>query len=304
MGQYDVALGLSAAAINQALIQLDAKPQAHEKFFKGTVHGGSAGQEITVDWEISQVPTVTLSTPTPEQWKESIGPDGKPVAPKVPVGHLFQVSVQEVSLTGGHSKKITGLVLYAKIDMCADVNGVSITPLAVNETGSNLEGFDRVLFNALVVPGMFRMLSDATRRLDLPPLSQIIFGKQFTFVKPVLTIAKGYVVLATSEEGHSLDITSAVWPEKKTAFLLAKPVFAISVMKPKIDEEVTELNQQGSGKSDDLKYIYDAAVRDIPEIQPKDDDPLTMTAVLTLDVSADVSAERGICAASAATSNT
>ncbi len=222
---FDVALGLTNATVNRALAQLYAKPDARNKFFKGSKTVGP----VTINYDIQEPPTVSLDGPPADgwdKWKDAIDNNGVTDDKPVPAAadNPFQVRFTQFEVSSGSDTGTAPLVIVFCTSSLAGTK-VTFDPQKAWLDESKVPGWTKIILNAAIGVAL-QKAEQQLAGLDIPPLSFGTAGVTVDLGDPVATIGGGRLLLLANLKSKKdpPDPAGFTWPQQDLFGLLSTDV--------------------------------------------------------------------------------
>ena len=191
MSAYDLLIGINEGRLDVIMSQVYASPALRKSLFSGTQTGSYTGINFTVTWSLGAAPTISLRSPTPTEWTESIQAGGSPVAPQSGA-FIVNLSSLSVKLVASGETVDTTVPVKAICTVATHGSALSIAALSVIVNLSNSSPLDKYMISNVLVPNILAMLSKALSAIHIPNLS--FAGISLT--PPVVEILNGYLLTA------------------------------------------------------------------------------------------------------------
>ena len=194
MSNYDLLVGLNQDRLNLITQQAYSSDALKKSLFVGGDSGQYSGINYTLNWVVDSTPTLSLRSPTPDEWTRAIKEDGKSVAPQ---SGAFIVDIQKLSIklnTSSETQEDLSTTIPVQAICTATARGGSLTvkALAVIVNLSKATELDSYLISKVLIPGLLGMLNKTLAGIQLPQLS---FGNT-NLTPPVVEIKNGYLLAA------------------------------------------------------------------------------------------------------------
>lgn len=219
MSSYDIALVLDAGSLNKGMTQLYGNSVAQQKLFKGNQNVGASGID-SVDWQIAAAPQFVLTPPTPGQWNDpnTFTPHGQ--KPANPTDQMFQVQLDSVNITL-HMQDHSKLPLSFALTVFAQV-GVVNQQVQLSNVAALPSNFTPVsqFYLELGAGVVYDKIQALLQGYQIPS-SIPVEGQNFT--APVMTVAKGYLAIASNLVANGTpNISGVQWPQQPFGVLVGR----------------------------------------------------------------------------------
>ena len=290
MSQFDAAVGMTKATLDQGIAELYKNPQARDKFFKGTQEGQQGTVKFTANWDARAAPTFLLEPPPPDKWKASVNAEGKNPKPEdIPTKQAFQLTFPEfygesVIGTAAPVSGTTEVIVFATLAVEGDK--LTIKPVSVWLDESKMKNWDKFILNQVILKQVLQQAQKMLAGLNIPPLSFSEAGATIELTPPVVEITSGLLVVAASLKSKgTVDVGGAKWPDKPFFVLMSKDLISEAVKG--FSKSLMEQPYSGDGDYKGAKYNYTLQPKTLGSIGwtnlPK------ISAAITFGVSASVS---------------
>lgn len=307
MSQFDVAVGMDAATLNQGIAGLYARPDAREKLFKGTQTGAMGTRQYTAQWDAQAAPRFVLEPPPADRWAASIDATGKHPAGAAPAQNAFQLHFPTFSaqytMGGTPVSGTTEVVVFATASITASV--LTVVPAAVWLDETHMTGWDRFILNGVILKQVLARATEMLAALRIDPIGfSVVPGTPAVELDaPVVSISGGRLVLAARLKGTgAVDLSGTAWPPDPL-FVLLSAGFLTQVASGLTSQlQGKEFSDSGTAEKV-LSYEYTARVASVSGITPRPDDLTKITASvgLAFDATLKPLGVGGPCAMGAAT---
>jgi hypothetical protein len=229
MSTFDVACGMSAAALNKGVGQLYARPEVRQKLFRGSKAESTALGAVTLTWDILAAPAFILTPPTAGQWQKAQKKQAGGKDVPQPAANGFQVRFSQFnasySVNGGTGVAgTTDLRVYATVNVRDDLQQTDAGAVILSVAGIGLDEtkfsqWDRLIFNKILLPQLFTTTDQMLGTVKFRNLAY----KGVELAHPAASITDDMLVVAAVLNTKSAtDLSGAVWP-RKSVFTLLSP---------------------------------------------------------------------------------
>lgn len=303
MSQYDAALGVSAATLDQALSQLYSNQAARSALFAGQEHSEMGGSTYTAIWDILIAPSFVLEPPDDALWTASINSHGEhPTVREKPASNLLQLVFPQLKASYGKDGQTpvsgTGkVIVFATISIMGTT--ATLSPLAVWLDESQMKGWDRTILNRLILPRVLEKAGQILAGFQIPPLS----FKGIDLTPSQAVIAGGLFVLGASLKGSApVNLSNANWPSQPLFLLVSSELMTQAAQKVAAEKLVgKKLEDSGKCLNDLASYSASCQITGVSDVAPTDA-RTSVNANVGFSFSAKVELGSGPCAISAAAS--
>ncbi|MDJ0676700.1 MAG: hypothetical protein QNJ36_15200 [Calothrix sp. MO_167.B42] len=193
MSNYDLLVGLNQDRLNLISQQVYSSDTLKQSLFVGGESGQYSGMSYTLNWVIASPLTLSLRSPTSDEWQKTIKEDGNRVAPQ---SGAFIVDIQKLSLklnTSADTQDLdTTIPVQAICTARASGNSLTINALAVIVNLSQSTELDRFVISKVLIPALLRVLNKTLAGIQLPQLS----FSGISLTPPIIEIKNGYLLAA------------------------------------------------------------------------------------------------------------
>lgn len=223
MSSYDIALVMDASSLNKGMTQLYGNSVAQQKLFKGNQNVGASGID-SVDWQIGKAPQFVLTPPTLGQWNDpnTFAPHGQ--KPANPTDQMFQVQLDSVNLTL-HMQDSSKLPLSFALTVFVQV-GVVNQQVQLSNVAVLPSNFTPVsqLYLEIGAGVVYDKVQALLQGYQIPS-SIPVEGQNFT--APVMTIANGYLAIASNLVANGTpNISGVQWPKQPFGVLVGRKLLS------------------------------------------------------------------------------
>ncbi|WP_372394268.1 hypothetical protein ABMY26_04315 [Azospirillum sp. HJ39] len=189
----DLFLGVGSAALDQWISTLYGMPQLQGSLFSGSTTQSIAGigDDVILDWTVTQTPTVTLADPGP-LWQQAIGVTG---APPTPVPNAFTVSLPALTLTiqvNGSPPQSATIAPTGLVQATLSGSNVSIAPVGAVVDLNGLSENQQTIYRYLVIPTVLQIVHGLLGGYAIPQLSPL----GVALSAPALAVGNGLLLVA------------------------------------------------------------------------------------------------------------
>jgi hypothetical protein len=300
MSQFDVAIGMNEATLDQGVSGLYANSEARQKLFKGSQTGTLGNSQYTASWDIQAAPTFSFEPPSESQWSCSIDDQGQNPTTPIPIENMFQMVFPQFygKYTLGTSEPVSGTTeVIAFVQMTIQGNKITLAPLSVWLDESKMSGWDQYILNQVILKNVLQQATRMLSGMNIPPLSFSLSGAKIELSAPVGTVGNGWLILAASLPSKGApDITGVTWPNQPLFVLMSS-----DVVNQVVNALASQLNGKkfsNDGSKNGGKWSYTATIDRLDNVQPDSSDLTKINANVLF--SFDASVAYGICSLSTA----
>jgi len=252
MANFDVAVGITQAGINNTLQSFFKNPTAQTKIFNQHISKQVGGIEASVDFSILDSPKLVLAPPSQEKWLASRGIDGKLETGSPPQSNIFQVNVAQVKVSGtisGVTVSSTGEIdvygSFSLVDNVLKVLGISVW---IDESKWKNNGFTKLIVNAIIIPHALKTINNLLNAIPFPQIPSTYTTTGFK--NPIMDIVNdNEIVIATSlASSPDINLDSYVPPVNKDIYLQADLELINSVLAKELDNYKFDENSSNDDK--------------------------------------------------------
>lgn len=194
MGKYDVLIGVNEARLNAIMAQVYNSAQLRQSLFTGSQSGNYSGIPCQVNWSVGAAPTLSLQTPTPDEWNASIKGGGAPATPQAGA-FIVNLSSLSVKLNAAGESVDTTVPVKTICTIAAAGGSLSFSALGVIVNLSQASDMDKYMISNVLVPEILAMLTKALSGIAIP---RITIGS-ISLTPPVVGIANGNLLTAFNQ---------------------------------------------------------------------------------------------------------
>lgn len=309
MSQYDVAIGINHDTLDQGFSELYTNQKARNKLFKGEQQGEQSSLKYTANWDVQQSPTIILSSPSQEQWLNSIDQTGQhPNQESLPTTEAFQLVFPQfkAEYTMGDAQPVSGITkVIVFVQVSLQQNQLSFNPLSVWFDQSKLSGWDQLIINGVILKEVLGKAKTMLSGINIPSLSFAASSVTLELTEPLVSIENSLLIMAASLKSKAkVDISGVKWPENQPLFILMSPDVVTHIAQS-ISQTIVGQTFADKGKKSGMNYEYSAKIDIIDSISSNNNDMTKISANLGFSFQATLKPldVGGPCAVSAATSS-
>jgi hypothetical protein len=199
MSNYDVAISIDQATLNRVIATAFGRQSLRSKLFSGRQTITFQGVQVTVGWEVQQVPTLSLTPPSTQQWQNAIKQDGGAAQP---MQNAFVVNIPQLKVTmentsGKIEEATTSVEAICTISINALNNKLSLDPVALVVDLSQASAFDKVIYRTFLIPQVLHMADSLLSDEQFPDID----FKGIRFGPAVLIVGTGRIVAIANLQG-------------------------------------------------------------------------------------------------------
>ncbi|WP_417722554.1 hypothetical protein [Salipiger sp.] len=219
MSGFDIAAGATLSGLRDLLARLYAVPELRAGLFAGSqsVDLGPMGM-ATGGWDVTEVPVLSLTPPSPADWATAHGADPDALPPR-PETNAFALTCPAVSVSltaSGVTRTAKGkVVAYGRFTMTKGAPGLEVLAVGLDESGFSM--LDALMVNRLIVPRLLDMTRGIAAAIPLPRLPRLA---GIGFQPPVFAVDPGGLAIATSREGAPPPDAAGIAPPGPALFAL------------------------------------------------------------------------------------
>lgn len=291
-GNYDLLTGFNQDKLNQIIAKVYSTPNLKSTLFTGSEFGSEMGVSYTLNWAVEAAPTVSLTSPTSDNWANAIGVNGVSVAAKEGA-FLVNLSTLKINIDAGDQKLDTTIPVQAIALAGNSGANLQITTLGVIIDLSKASTLDKAIITSALVPAVLKMLNKSLSGIEIPQLS----FSGVTLTAPVVEAKDGYILAAFNLTKDGAPSIGTVPAQNTPFFAIVSRELAQFVSDYQVQTNIQgqKFDQSGkeSGGGFSAEYAVHGQIKSIRVAVTSDPIVMQASASLAMSASAGVSTPVG-----------